>query len=116
MMRLPRQFRQAIAVAALVLCCSFIAAAQTPAAKPPDLSGAWGPYGAAGRGADPKLAPVPATPIVVKPEYVKAYDAVRAADAEANRRGEPLASASSACLPSGMPAMMSVAVYPIEVL
>src|SRR6186713_565705 len=81
----------------------------------PDLSGAWGPY-RGGRGGDPKLAAVPAAPIVVKPEYVKAYEAVRAADAEANRRGEPLASASSACLPSGMPAMMAVAVYPIEVL
>jgi hypothetical protein len=100
----------------LVFCCvvAVSLAAQTPSAKPPDLSGAWGPYGAGGRGGDPKLAPVAATPIVVKPEYVKAYEAVRAADAEANRKGEPLASASSACLPSGMPAMMSVAVYPVE--
>jgi len=29
---------------------------------------------------------------------------------------EPLANASTACLPSGMPSMMSVAVYPIEVI
>jgi hypothetical protein len=101
----------------LVFCCVIavtLAAQTAPSAKPPDLSGAWGPYGAAGRGGDPKLAPPPATPIVVKAEYAKAYEAVRAADAEANRKGEPLASASSACLPSGMPAMMSVAVYPVE--
>jgi hypothetical protein len=101
----------------LVFYCVFAvsAFAQTPAAKPPDLSGSWGPY-QGGRGADPKLAAVPASPIVVKPEYVKAYDAIRAADAEANRRGEPQASASSACIPSGMPSMMAVAIYPVEVI
>jgi len=103
-----------LALGAIFSMAQFVAA-QTPAAKPPDLSGAWGPY-QGGRGGDPKLAAVPASPIVVKPEYIKAYEAVRAADAEANRRGEPLATASSACLPSGMPAMMAVAVYPIEVL
>jgi hypothetical protein len=117
MKRLSIPFQQAIIVLALVLCYALAtsAAAQAPSAKPPDLSGSWGPYGG-GRGADPKLAAVPASPIVVKPDYVKAYDAIRASDAEANRRGEPLASASSACLPSGMPSMMAVAVYPIEVI
>jgi len=115
MKRLSQLARHFATVMVLVLSYSFVPAlSQTPAAKPPDLSGSWGPYGAAGRGGDPKLAPVPASPIVVKPEYLKAYEAVRAADAEANRRGEPLASASSACLPSGMPSMMSVAVYPVE--
>jgi len=116
MKRLSQLARHSVTVMALVLFYSLVPSAggQTPAAKPPDLNGSWGPYGAAGRGGDPKLAPVAASPIVVKPEYVKAYEAVRAADAEANRRGEPLASASSACLPSGMPAMMSVAVYPVE--
>ena len=33
----------------------------------PDFSGAWGPY-RGGRGADPKLAPPPATPLAMKPE------------------------------------------------
>jgi len=117
MKRLSIPLPQAVLVLALVLFYSLgvSAVAQTPSVKPPDLSGAWGPYGG-GRGADPKLAAVPASPIVVKPEYVKAYDAIRAADAEANRRGEPLASASSACIPSGMPSMMAVAIYPIEVI
>ena len=81
----------------------------------PDFSGAWGPY-RGGRGADPKLAPPPATPLAMKPEYAKAYEARRAAEAAANSRGEPLATASSACVPYGMPSMMSVAVYPIEVI
>src|SRR5438132_11464846 len=66
--------------------------------NPSDLSGAWGPY-RGGRGADPKLAPPPATPIVLKPEYAKPYEARRAAEAEANRRGEPLVSAGVLCVP-----------------
>jgi hypothetical protein len=81
----------------------------------PDFSGAWGPY-RGGRGADAKLAPPPATPLAIKPEYAKAYEARRAAEAAANSRGEPLATASSACVPYGMPSMMSVAVYPIEII
>jgi hypothetical protein len=87
---------------------------QAPA-NHPDLNGAWGQY-RAGRGADPKLAPPPATPLVLKPEYAKAYEARRAADAEASKRGEPVATASSSCIPYGVPSMMSVAVYPIEIL
>src|ERR1043165_2330049 len=82
---------------------------------PPDISGAWGPY-RGGRGADPKLAPPPATPIVLKPEYAKPYQARGAAEAEANRRGEPLASSGVLCVPYGMPSMMSVAVYPVEII
>ncbi len=81
----------------------------------PDFSGAWGPY-RGGRGADPKLAPPPATPLALKPEYAKAYEARRAAEAAANSRGEPLPNPSSSCVPYGMPSMMSVAVYPIEII
>jgi hypothetical protein len=80
-----------------------------------NISGAWVPMGA-GRGADPKVAPPPATPIVLKPDYAKAYDARRAADAEATKRGEPPATPAVLCLPYGMPRMMTVASYPIEIL
>ena len=80
-----------------------------------DISGAWVPMGA-GRGADPKIAPPPATPIVLKPDYAKAYEARRAADAEATKRGEPPATPAVLCLPYGMPRMMTVASYPIEIL
>lgn len=82
--------------------------------KHPNLAGAWAPMG--GRGADPKLAPPPAGPIVLKPDYAKAYQDQRAADAAATKRGEPVASAAVSCVPYGMPRMMSVASYPIEIL
>jgi hypothetical protein len=83
--------------------------------NPPDLNGTWGPY-RGGRGADPKLAPPPATPLAIKPQYVKAYEAQRAADAAAQSRGEQIATGAITCMPYGVPAMMSVAVYPLEII
>ncbi len=80
-----------------------------------DFSGTWAPY-RGGRGADPKLAPPPATPLVLKPQFVKDYEARRAADAASANRGEQLAVGAINCMPYGMPAMMSVAVYPIEII
>ena len=79
----------------------------------PDFTGAWGPY-RGGRGGDPKLAAVPAGPIVLKPEYAKPYEARRAAEAAATQRGEPLPTNGALCVPYGVPTMMSVAVYPVE--
>jgi len=81
----------------------------------PDLTGVWGQY-RAGRGGDPKLAPPAASPLMLKPEYAKPYEARRAAEAAANQRGEQLANASVQCVPYGVPAMMSVAVYPVEII
>lgn len=86
-----------------------------PPAKPPDLTGVWGIY-RGGRGADPKLAAPPATPMVLKPEYAKPYEARRAAQAAAAERGEQLANTSVLCVPYGVPTMMSVAVYPVEII
>jgi hypothetical protein len=97
-----------------MLCTLAVAHAQSKASVP-DFNGAWGPY-RGGRGADAKLAAPPATPLALKPEYAKAYETRRAAEAAANSRGEPLATASSTCLPYGVPSMMSVAVYPIEII
>ena len=91
------------------------AQSQTQARTPPDLTGAWDQY-RAGRGADPKLAPPPAGQMVLKPEYAKPYEARRAAETAAAQRGEQLANGSAQCVPYGMPTMMSVAVYPIEIL
>jgi hypothetical protein len=99
--------------AALVLAPLMVAAPVAQSA--PDVTGTWVPMGA-GRGVDPKLAPPPAGPLVLKPEYAKAYEARRQADAEATRRGEPPASAAVLCTPYGMPRMMSVASYPVEIL
>jgi hypothetical protein len=83
------------------------------ATKTPDLTGVWAPF-AGGRGADPKIAPPPAGQLVLKPEYAKPYEARRAAEAEATKRGEQLATAGSQCIPYGVPTMMAVAVYPVE--
>jgi hypothetical protein len=104
--------RKAIPALLMLLMLAGVAQAQS---KTPDFAGAWGPY-RAGRGADPKLAPPPATPLALKPDYNKRYEARRTAEAAANSRGEPLANASSSCVPYGMPSMMSVAVYPIEII
>src|SRR5580698_6440028 len=82
-------------------------------ANPPDLTGVWGVY-RGGRGADQKLAPPPAGPLVLKPEYAKPYEERRALEAEANKRGEQLATAGAQCIPYGVPTMMSVAIYPVE--
>jgi hypothetical protein len=107
---------------ALVVLLAVIAALFPPvnvgaqsSTNKPDLSGAWGPY-RGGRGADPKLAAPPASPLVLKPAYAKPYEERRAAEAAANSRGEPLPSAASSCIPYGFPSMMSVAVYPIEII
>jgi hypothetical protein len=102
--------------AATLVCClagALTGSAQSTSAR--NIAGAWVPMGA-GRGVDPKLAPPPAGPLVLKPEYAKEYDARRAAEAEATRRGEPTASAAVLCNPYGMPRMMAVASYPVEIL
>ena len=85
------------------------------AGGPPDLSGAWAPY-RGGRGADPKLAAPPATPILLKGQYKIDWDARRAAEAEATKKGEPLATPAVDCVPYGFPRMMSVALYPAEII
>jgi len=100
----------AAVLAALSAAVSIVAAQTTP-----DIAGVWVPMGA-GRGIDPKLLPPAATPIVLKPEYAKPYEARRAAEAEGIKRGEPLATPAVACVPYGMPRMMAVASYPIEIL
>jgi hypothetical protein len=100
-------------VISLLVALVASADAQSTAAR--NISGAWVPMGA-GRGVDPKIAPPAPTPIALKPEYAKPYDARRAADAEATKRGQPTATPAVLCLPYGMPRMMTVASYPIEIL
>ena len=86
--------------------------AQSPN-HPPDFTGVWGIY-RGGRGADPKFAPPAPTPLVLKPEYAKPYEAKRAEEAAAAARGEQIANGSVECIPYGVPTMMSVAIYPVE--
>jgi hypothetical protein len=96
-----------------VLCFIAVAATAANAQTRPDFSGAWGPY-RGGRGADPKLAAVPAPPPVLKEPYAKAYAERRAAETAATQRGEPVATNGTLCVPYGVPTMMSVASYPVE--
>ena len=99
-------------VAALLALCTANGQSNS---KSTDFSGIWGPY-RGGRGADARFAPPAASPLVLKPEYAKPYETRRAAEAEANQRGEQLANASAQCIPYGMPTMMQVALYPIEII
>jgi hypothetical protein len=92
-----------------------LATAALAQAPTPDLTGIWGPY-RGGPGSDPKFAAPAATPLVLKPEYAKPYEERRAKEAEATKRGEQLANASAQCLPYGVPTMMQVALYPIEII
>ena len=101
------------AVLAVVLSMPALLPAQST--KTPDLTGVWAPF-TGGRGGDPKIAPPPAGQLVLKPEYAKPYEARRAAEAEASKRGEQLATGGAQCIPYGVPTMMAVAVYPVEMI
>jgi hypothetical protein len=98
-----------------ILTLALLCVVASPAIAQVDLSGVWAPY-RAGRGADPALNPPPPSPIVLKPQYAKPYEARRAAEDEATKRGEPLATAAVSCVPYGFPRMMAVALYPVEVI
>ena len=84
-------------------------AAGAQSTDPPDLSGVWGIL----RGGE--FAPPPAGELVFRPEYAARYDAEQARAAEAIARGEPLPP-TSFCLPYGVPTMMAVAIYPVEII
>jgi hypothetical protein len=88
-------------VALLLLACAITALAQA------DLSGIWRPSigGRAGT----------AAPLPLRPTYKERYEALRARERAAAARGEQLAT-RGLCEPYGMPGMMQVAVYPMEVV
>ena len=52
----------------------------------------------------------------MKPEYDKPYQARRAAESAAAQRGEQLDNTGARCIPYGVPTMMSVAIYPVEII
>jgi hypothetical protein len=101
-----------ISTAALLSFAPAILLAQS-ATQPPDLTGIWGIY-RGGPGSDPKFrAPAP-TPLVLKPEYDKPYQARLTEEAAAAKRGEQLANTGAQCIPYGVPTMMAIAIYPVE--
>lgn len=58
-------------------------------------------------------APIPEPPL--KPEFMQDWRDLRQKLADAERRGEPIASGYTHCIPDGMPAMMQ-GMFPMEVL
>jgi hypothetical protein len=102
------------AAALLIFVCDRGAWAQSApaAADPRTITGVWEPT-RGGPGAPP---PAPPSAIVLKAPYAAAWQARRAAQDEATKRGEPLATLGSQCVPYGMPTMMAVANYPVEIL
>jgi hypothetical protein len=105
-----------ILYAVLAVVFTIVSLLPAQSTKTPDFTGAWGTFRAGRGGGDPKLNPPPAGELVLKPEYAKPYEARRAAEADANKRGEQLASSGAQCIPYGVPTMMSVAVYPVEII
>jgi hypothetical protein len=107
--------RRAVTVAALI---GMLGAAPLRGQSPPsiadprNINGAWEPA-RGGPGAPP---PTPPSAIVLKAPYAAQWQARRAAQDEATRKGEPLATLGSECLPYGMPTMMAIANYPMEIL
>jgi hypothetical protein len=83
-----------------------------PPGDPLNITGAWEPM-RGGPGAPP---PTPPSPIVLKAQYAGEWQARRAAQDAATKKGEPLATLGSQCVPYGMPTMMAVANYPVEIL
>ncbi|MEN9704491.1 MAG: hypothetical protein RLZZ393_370 [Pseudomonadota bacterium] len=83
-----------------------------------DFSGTWDRYPLAiDAQRDATVVPpppdIPAPPL--KAEYKGAYDAEQKKIDDANKRGEPIATGYTHCIPDGMPAMM-MAMFPMEVL
>ena len=97
------------AALALWLLVSPSAGAQSTG-EPVDLSGVWGILRGGG-----EFAPPPPGELVFRPDHAAEYEAQQAAAAAAAARGEPLPP-TSFCLPYGVPTMMSVAVYPVEII
>ncbi|MEY4761907.1 MAG: hypothetical protein RLZZ200_1763 [Pseudomonadota bacterium] len=83
-----------------------------------DLSGTWDRYPLPlDAHQDTSVVPPPPDipPPPLKPEFKAAWEAHQKKVDEANKRGEPIATGYTHCIPDGMPAMM-MAMFPMEVL
>jgi hypothetical protein len=84
-------------------------------ANGPDISGTWVRYPDDWYGPDPDHPPLPGGPFDLKEPYATQYAALKKKEAAADAAGTPLATASSKCLPEGMPTIMG-AIYPIQIV
>jgi hypothetical protein len=103
---------------ALLATCGIASMGASPAFDRHDFSGTWDRYPQSlDSQLDPTVVPkpedIPSPPL--KAEFKPAYDADRKRRAEADKRGEPIATGYTHCLPDGMPSMM-MAMFPMEVL
>src|SRR6185436_10518609 len=101
----------------LVFAASLLLAARMATGATPDFSGTWerypDPYPADDR--FPEEPPPPAGGPKLKEPYASAYSKLHQRQAEAVRKGLPLADPSTQCRPQGVPTIMA-AVHPIEIL
>jgi hypothetical protein len=106
-----------LAAGGLLVVASHVITAQS--AKPPDITGSWlrqgFTVGVRPSGQQNPAPPPPALPPSLKPAYVKEWQDRLQAIREADAKGQPLANNAVACLPDGMPGMMT-AVFPMEIL
>lgn len=115
---MPTQSVRRLPIAGSVVIAAQIVAAQT--SPTPDITGSWLRQGftvgvpASARSSPSKAPPPPAQPLVREP-YRTEWQARLAAIRDADAKGQPLANNAVACLPDGMPGMMT-AVFPMEIL
>jgi len=116
-MNTPRRRRPAARALALASMAAVLAAgAAGVAAAEPDITGVWGhAFPRPGVTPDPRLLPPPPGDPELTPAYAEDYRKLREAERASDRAGQPLANASTQCLPDGMPQMM-FAIYPLEIL
>jgi hypothetical protein len=107
-----RHCRLALIVATAAAALISAAASGQSAAPPPDLTGSWERY--RGPAGDPTNPP-PESPPPLKANLLAEWEARRAAEREANARGEPLASNVTHCIPDGVPSMMN-GPFPFEIV
>lgn len=81
----------------------------------PDFTGTWDRYPEDWYGEDPDHPPPPGGPFDLKEPYASQYAALLKKLKAADDAGTPIASASTKCLPEGMPTIMG-AIYPIEIM
>ena len=112
MSRRARHCRLASIAATAAAALLSVAASGQSAAQPPDLTGSWERY--RGPAGDPTNPP-PESPPPLKANLLAEWEARRAAEREANARGEPLASNVTHCIPDGVPSMMN-GPFPFEIV
>jgi hypothetical protein len=112
-----RVVRSVVVSSGLLIVAAQATTAQSPGA--PDITGSWlrqgFTVGVRPTGQQGPAAPPPAPPPPIKAAYLKEYQDRLKTIREADAKGQPLATNAVACLPDGMPGMMT-AVFPMEIL